>query len=325
VSDQQPDATAAAAPVRVATYDYANHGPDSSLAEDRRRNVLAEYIAARPSWHLVADYRDHAHPGRTRPGLTAVLADAQAGRFDVLLVASIDRLGRLLGDLAAVVDQLTRCGVHVVAADSAFDTSTRVGQFMATILAVFGEYDRHTAEQRGDSQPGGDVIMWRLPSSDARLVHNALCGAVRRWEETTTEAAAGAQRPPQPEPEPEPQPLGAAGATINVEPTPRGYRGIATIAADQAAIHRRLADALHPLIEAAEGGDQPDPPLGIFTVVGVWLDDRPVPVGVIDAAHQVAGGDTDAFPEGLWVTCVPADDAIHAQRLAVAQMADNHP
>ncbi len=213
MSDQQPDTAAAAAPLRVATYDYTQHGPDSPTA-DRRQTVLADYIAARPSWHLAATYRDHAHPGRTRPGLCAVLADAQAGRFDILLVASIDRLGRRLGDLAAVVEQLTRAGVHVVAADSAFDTSTNVGRVMATMLAVFGEYDRHMTEEREDRQRGGDAIVWRLPLADADLVHNALRGAVRRWEETAAEATAGAHRPPQP------QPAHAAGATINVEPTP---------------------------------------------------------------------------------------------------------
>ena len=317
MSDQQPDTAAAAAPLRVATYDYTQHGPDSPTA-DRRQTVLADYIAARPSWHLVAAHRDHAHPGRTRPGLCAVLADAQAGRFDILLVASIDRLGRRLGDLAAVVEQLTRAGVHVVAADSAFDTSTNVGRVMATMLAVFGEYDRHMTEEREDRQRGGDAIVWRLPLADADLVHNALRGAVRRWEETAAEATAGAHRPPQP------QPAHAAGATINVEPTPRGYADITTIAADQAAIHQRLANTPAPLIDAAERDEAPEPAPWTYTVVGVWLDDRPVPVGVILGQHQVFDGDAATFPEGLWATSVPADDSSQAQRLAVAEMADSH-
>ncbi len=187
---------------------------------------------------------------------------------------------------------------------------------MATILGVSGEYDRHTTEQREDDQPGDDV-MRQLPLPDAHLMHNAPCGAVPRWEETAAEAAAGAQRTPQP------QRADAAGATINVEPMPRGYAGIATVAADQAAIHRRLADALLPLIEAAERDEVPDPAPGIFTVVGVWLDDRPIPVGVIGGQHQVADGDTDTFPEGLWATSVLAEDSSQAQHLAIAEMADN--
>jgi len=59
-------------------------------------------------------------------------------------------------------------------------------------------------------------------------------------------------------------------------------------------------------------------------VVGVWLDDRPVPVGVILGQHQVFDGDAATFPEGLWATSVPADDSSQAQRLAVAEMADSH-
>jgi hypothetical protein len=63
----------------------------------------------------------------------------------------------------------------------------------------------------------------------------------------------------------------------------------------------------------------------MWTVVGVWIDDVPVPVGVIAGQHEVTGGDIhDEFEQGLWATSVTADHDYAAEEAAVAQMlADN--
>jgi len=61
----------------------------------------------------------------------------------------------------------------------------------------------------------------------------------------------------------------------------------------------------------------------LYTVIGVWQDDEPVVVGVIEGDHQVSGGGADAFPEGLWATCVDAYDATAADCLATSEMSDN--
>lgn len=59
------------------------------------------------------------------------------------------------------------------------------------------------------------------------------------------------------------------------------------------------------------------------TVVGVWLADKPVVIGVIAGAHDVRGGDEHQFPEGLWATCVDADDAENAEIAAKNEMAES--
>lgn len=62
----------------------------------------------------------------------------------------------------------------------------------------------------------------------------------------------------------------------------------------------------------------------IYTVIGVWLNEKPVVVGVIAGEHEVYGGDEETFDEGLWVTCVDVDDVNEAEDLAETAMIDNN-
>jgi hypothetical protein len=61
------------------------------------------------------------------------------------------------------------------------------------------------------------------------------------------------------------------------------------------------------------------PPAG-YTVVGVWMNDQPIPVGVIAGEHQVHDGDATEFEQGLWATSVAAPDSSTAQQRAVDEM-----
>jgi len=58
----------------------------------------------------------------------------------------------------------------------------------------------------------------------------------------------------------------------------------------------------------------------VYTVIGVWQADEPIPVGIIAGKHPVHDGDQRAFPQGLWATSVTAPDATTAQRLGIAEM-----
>ena len=64
--------------------------------------------------------------------------------------------------------------------------------------------------------------------------------------------------------------------------------------------------------------------MGTYTVLGLWLHNEPVSVGVIAGEHGVTGGDTDAFEEGLWATSVDADDPLTAEALAIAEMEEGN-
>lgn len=79
----------------------------------------------------------------------------------------------------------------------------------------------------------------------------------------------------------------------------------------------RMQDAL----EAAGRLERPEAaPSQVYTVLGVWDGDKPVPVGVVAGEHKVAGGAEQHWEQGLWATSVAAADPEDAERAAVAEM-----
>ena len=64
---------------------------------------------------LVDVYQDRASSGasRFRNGYEALLADAEATRFDVVVAEALDRLSRNLADIAAFHDQLSYLGIRM--------------------------------------------------------------------------------------------------------------------------------------------------------------------------------------------------------------------
>jgi hypothetical protein len=115
--------------------------------------------------------------------------------------------------------------------------------------------------------------------------------------------------------------------TTAIPPVPPGHAMI-TPAAEPAAsiIPDGLTDTQPAYDDIAApshdaGGTAEDEDDG-YTVIGVWLSDEPVPVGVITGRHFVEGGDDQAFPEGLWATHVSAGDTGEAETAAIQEMTD---
>ena len=125
---------------RVALYARVStlHGQDVGLQLDELRQV-----AGQRGWDLVEEYVDEGVSGAkaSRPGLDRLLADAQRGRFDVVLVWKLDRLGRSLQHLLGVLDGLAGWGVGFASVrDAGIDTTTPAGRLMLQILGAFADY-----------------------------------------------------------------------------------------------------------------------------------------------------------------------------------------
>ena len=88
---------------------------DASLSDQVE---LCRRYAVAQGWTLVETYTDAARSGadKMRPGFQQMLADARAGRFDVLVCEAIDRLGRNLSDVSAAFDELqfARIAMHTL-------------------------------------------------------------------------------------------------------------------------------------------------------------------------------------------------------------------
>ena len=84
-----------------------------------------------------------------RPGLSEALKRLDGGDAGVLLVARLDRLGRNLADVAALLDRAQRRSWAVVTVDTAgLDMSTATGRLVAGVLASAAAFERDLIRQR---------------------------------------------------------------------------------------------------------------------------------------------------------------------------------
>jgi DNA invertase Pin-like site-specific DNA recombinase len=81
---------------------------------ERRQSHLASVVAARPGWHLVPGYADVGSGRLDRPGLGRLLADAAAGRFEIVVVDDHDRLCRNPRQRAWIEKRLATAGLRVL-------------------------------------------------------------------------------------------------------------------------------------------------------------------------------------------------------------------
>ncbi len=122
---------------------------DQTTANQRRE---LEAAAEARGWTLVSVYEDHAVSGskgrEQRPQLDLMLKDAVRGRFDVVMVWAVDRLGRSLPDLVSSMQELQSASVDLFIMQQALDTTTPAGRAMFGMLGVFAEFERSMIQSR---------------------------------------------------------------------------------------------------------------------------------------------------------------------------------
>ena len=100
---------------RVALYArYSSDNQREASIEDQLR--LCRERAEREGWRISDSYSDRSISGASliRPGIQALMQDALAHRFDVVLAESLDRISRDQEDIAGVYKRLTFAGVRMV-------------------------------------------------------------------------------------------------------------------------------------------------------------------------------------------------------------------
>jgi DNA invertase Pin-like site-specific DNA recombinase len=101
--------------VRAALYArYSSDRQREASIEDQLR--LCRERAAREGWQVADSYSDRSVSGASliRPGIQALMEDAQARRFDVVLAESLDRISRDQEDIAGVYKRLSFAGVRIL-------------------------------------------------------------------------------------------------------------------------------------------------------------------------------------------------------------------
>lgn len=83
-----------------------------------------------------------------RPALRRLISDIEAGLIDILVVYKVDRLTRVLGDFAKLVDVFDRHSVSFVSVTQAFNTTTSMGRLTLNILLSFAQFEREITGER---------------------------------------------------------------------------------------------------------------------------------------------------------------------------------
>ena len=79
---------------------------------------------------------------------TQMLKDAVRRRYDILLVWSIDRLGRSVLHVANALAELDAAGIRLYCDQQGIDSSTPMGRAMIQIASMFGEQERAILRSR---------------------------------------------------------------------------------------------------------------------------------------------------------------------------------
>ncbi len=118
---------------------YARYSTDHQREEsiDDQVEICRRAIEAQ-GWTLVRVYDDRAISGgsRFRPGYEALIRDADAKAFDVVVAESLDRLSRRLADIAALHDQLTYLGIRLFTPPTGEITPMHIG-LIGTMSQMF--------------------------------------------------------------------------------------------------------------------------------------------------------------------------------------------
>ena len=119
---------------------YARYSSDQQSAcsiEDQLR--ICREQAIRNGWQIANDYTDAAISGSSivlRPGIRALLEDAQAGRFEIVVAEALDRVSRDQADIATLYKTLQFAGVPIVTLAEGEISELHVG-LKGTMNALF--------------------------------------------------------------------------------------------------------------------------------------------------------------------------------------------
>ena len=127
--------------MRAATYTRISSELQSDGHSLDAQATACEHLCAERGWQVVARYSDVAS-GRTtnRPQFKAMLADAERGMFDVIVVHKLDRFSRSTVDTLRMLSHLDTKKVSFIAATEQFDFTTPIGKASLTMLAAVSQY-----------------------------------------------------------------------------------------------------------------------------------------------------------------------------------------
>lgn len=150
IREIQPTIIVAPAFKRVAAYARVSVEKQASL--DSLSNQVSyynDYIGNHPGWIFAGVYADYGLTGTKleRPEFQRMLADARAGKIDVIITKSITRFARNTVILLKTVRELKELGVEVIFEKEEMSSLSADGDLMMTLIAMFAEEESRSASE----------------------------------------------------------------------------------------------------------------------------------------------------------------------------------
>ena len=107
-------------------------------------------LAEARGFDLSNTYTDYGISGRKekRPALDQLLADARKGKFKIILVSALDRVGRNTRHLLNLFNELNSYGVKIISLRENLDLTSPIGNAMIVIISCIAELEVNLTRER---------------------------------------------------------------------------------------------------------------------------------------------------------------------------------
>lgn len=130
--------------VRVSTDKQAEHGV--SLAAQSEKIRAMAVVQGVELVEIIEDAETAKH--LERPGLARVLALAESGKVQTVIIAKLDRLTRSVKDLAELLDRFHKRNVSLVSVAESLDTGSAAGRLVLNIMTAVSQWEREAIGER---------------------------------------------------------------------------------------------------------------------------------------------------------------------------------
>ena len=131
---------------RVAAYARVSRDSDTLLHSLANQvSYYTDRISSNPEWEFAGIYVDEGISGTSvdkRSDFLRMMADARAGKIDLILTKSVSRFARNTVDLLRSVRELQGLGIEVRFEKDGISTADGEGELMLSLLASFAQAKR---------------------------------------------------------------------------------------------------------------------------------------------------------------------------------------
>ena len=136
---------------RVAAYARVSTDSDEQLTSyEAQVDYYTQYIQERPEWVFAGIYTDEGISGtntKRREGFNQMIADALAGKIDLIVTKSVSRFARNTVDSLTTVRKLKEKGVEIFFQKENIYTLDSKGELLITIMSSLAQEESHSISE----------------------------------------------------------------------------------------------------------------------------------------------------------------------------------